>query len=654
MFAAKTMGESPAKPDSVATPTNAVKPTHSPGKAPRPSRTFASMPILPPKKAADARRSAPEEKTTPANGSVLPAHVTDALQNSGRPLDSDLSKRMGLQLGYDLSDVRVHTGDRAGRSARELKAAAYAVGSYIVFADGTYTPGTGRGQRLIAHELVHVLQQRSHGRPTRGPLVSSSTDAAEHQADSISQSMSRGFVARRMSPVAPSAMLHLVPEMWYRGFAEGAPLSADAASGQRGVVHDLGGGMYFSDIEAVARQYADIRVADLAAKGTKTTGKVAGGMFDPASIGTMIDLTQDQKFMNLYNTVSKTMNMSGEPYRNLVNGHLKNMGTNVDSYAVIIGPEGIKGGRQMRIKDVSVANRVVEGMMRAKPGGGTTGGSGAKGGGGGSDPPEAPAAPKTVTRPVPPEGEKAPEGSAPSRPAGSKGAAEPAPPSLGRTLAISAATMVFTAAKTYLLGKAMDDALAQEQSFSPKEKASTAEILKTFNDDTRQASMRLFTSDIESYAKTGYTSEQYPVRSSFTSRAIAIDVMKDDAARQAALSQLRLDVLKDLQELGHALDNVNKFLTLEADINRRIKAAQDLKTLIENPIVAGHLVTETGLSIEAWAAVTSNLANYIVVHQAVLTSLHSLQTQISADRDSVTATLTMLNKAAANNAHMTP
>lgn len=64
------------------------------------------------------------------------------------------------QLGRDLSDVRVHTDAVAAASARSLNAQAYAVGDHIVFDDGRYSPHTHQGTHLLAHELVHVVQQR--------------------------------------------------------------------------------------------------------------------------------------------------------------------------------------------------------------------------------------------------------------------------------------------------------------------------------------------------------------------------------------------------------------------------------------------------------------------------------------------------------------
>jgi hypothetical protein len=66
---------------------------------------------------------------------------------------------MERHLGADFGGVRVHTDGRAAESARSVGAAAYTVGRDIVFDRGAYDPTSTKGQRLLAHELTHVVQQ---------------------------------------------------------------------------------------------------------------------------------------------------------------------------------------------------------------------------------------------------------------------------------------------------------------------------------------------------------------------------------------------------------------------------------------------------------------------------------------------------------------
>ena len=66
---------------------------------------------------------------------------------------------MEARFGQDFSDVRVHIESQAAESARDVHARAYTVGKNLVFGPGKYAPGTHSGQKLIAHELVHTMQQ---------------------------------------------------------------------------------------------------------------------------------------------------------------------------------------------------------------------------------------------------------------------------------------------------------------------------------------------------------------------------------------------------------------------------------------------------------------------------------------------------------------
>jgi hypothetical protein len=81
-------------------------------------------------------------------------------KGGGRPLDPDLRSDMESQFGTGFGEVRVHTGDAARASAQSLHAQAYTVGSDIVLA-GDADLDSPAGRHLLAHELTHVVQQRS-------------------------------------------------------------------------------------------------------------------------------------------------------------------------------------------------------------------------------------------------------------------------------------------------------------------------------------------------------------------------------------------------------------------------------------------------------------------------------------------------------------
>jgi hypothetical protein len=80
----------------------------------------------------------------------------------GQPLDHETRSYFERALGTGLGSVRVHAGPRDAQAARDAGARAYAVGEHVVFGAGEYAPQTARGRRLLAHELVHVLQARRH------------------------------------------------------------------------------------------------------------------------------------------------------------------------------------------------------------------------------------------------------------------------------------------------------------------------------------------------------------------------------------------------------------------------------------------------------------------------------------------------------------
>ena len=119
----------------------------------------------------------------------------------GAPLDRDTRTDMESRLGHDFGDVRVHTDAGAHDSARAVNAHAYTVGSNIVFQRDKYDPSSTDGRTMLAHELTHVVQQRSgpvDGTPTGGGIqVSDPSDRFEREAVSNAE--------RAMSAPAPVA-----------------------------------------------------------------------------------------------------------------------------------------------------------------------------------------------------------------------------------------------------------------------------------------------------------------------------------------------------------------------------------------------------------------------------------------------------------------
>jgi hypothetical protein len=98
---------------------------------------------------------------------TAPPIVHDVLNSPGRQLDAATRRFMEPRFGCDFGRVRLHTNAKAAESARAVGALAYTVGQDVVFGSGQHMPHTAAGQRLIAHELTHVLQQ---SRVTNGEI----------------------------------------------------------------------------------------------------------------------------------------------------------------------------------------------------------------------------------------------------------------------------------------------------------------------------------------------------------------------------------------------------------------------------------------------------------------------------------------------------
>lgn len=96
--------------------------------------------------------------------SGVPSSVHEVLRMPGEPLDAATRAYFEPRFGRDFSGVRVHADAAAARSAREVNARAYTVGHNIAFDSGRFATASQAGRHLIAHELMHVVQQ-SQGKP---------------------------------------------------------------------------------------------------------------------------------------------------------------------------------------------------------------------------------------------------------------------------------------------------------------------------------------------------------------------------------------------------------------------------------------------------------------------------------------------------------
>ncbi|MDQ1021484.1 eCIS core domain-containing protein [Streptomyces afghaniensis] len=167
---------------------------------------------------AEQRRRKRREKAAKAR-SPEPKNI---VSGAGQPLDAGVRRDLEEQLGHDLSRVRLHTGPEAGQLTELLGADAVAVGQDVFFREGAYRPGTTDGQRLLAHELLHTVQN-PHG---LGALragrelgaVSLPQQAIEQEAESVAKDLARPQAAGndRSGPGAPELEAGQATPGWLR------------------------------------------------------------------------------------------------------------------------------------------------------------------------------------------------------------------------------------------------------------------------------------------------------------------------------------------------------------------------------------------------------------------------------------------------------
>ena len=125
-------------------------------RTPDPAVTAAAARPRPARAEPDARAGRDAERIA---ARVLERAPAPAGLGDGAPLGAATRADLEARFGRDLGAVRVHSDDDAHGAAAAVGARAFTVGRHVVFAHGAYAPETEAGRRLLAHELVHVIQQ---------------------------------------------------------------------------------------------------------------------------------------------------------------------------------------------------------------------------------------------------------------------------------------------------------------------------------------------------------------------------------------------------------------------------------------------------------------------------------------------------------------
>src|SRR6185369_13270480 len=137
----------------------------------------------------------------------VPPVVNEVLSSHGQRLDPTTSHEMGSRFGHDFSKVRIHADNRAAEAAEALHSHAFTFGADIVFGAGKYSPQTNAGQRLLAHELTHVVQQHKGGNAASSEVQLNPSQHYEQEAHTVAETLSatgRSAVPPRLSAAPPS------------------------------------------------------------------------------------------------------------------------------------------------------------------------------------------------------------------------------------------------------------------------------------------------------------------------------------------------------------------------------------------------------------------------------------------------------------------
>jgi len=149
------------------------------------------------------RRSGQGSLDTPQLATVL----NRALGSPGQGLDPAIRWFMESRFRKDFGGVTMHADSAAAESAKAVNAKAYTVGQHIAFKDGEYSAHSAEGQRLIAHELTHVVQQARAATPAiaEGELsISEAADDSERAAEATATEVMKGGIPGR-DPVGTAA-----------------------------------------------------------------------------------------------------------------------------------------------------------------------------------------------------------------------------------------------------------------------------------------------------------------------------------------------------------------------------------------------------------------------------------------------------------------
>lgn len=219
-----------------------------------------------------------------ANSALLEemhAEEVDVAPAGGQALPDAVRDRMEKAFGHDFSHVRIHVDARAAKAADQLNAHAYALGSDLYFNAGEYAPGTPQGDRLLAHELTHVVQH-DQGKLAGDDGVSNPSDPSEQEAYGNEGRILSELSSIDSVPAAPVEAGPAAEPARETGAAQAAePAMRSAAEGETGP-------------EAQEADHADpLKPLKDRAKNPAQIDTLAGRVGDPNKLVSLMDRVDD-------------------------------------------------------------------------------------------------------------------------------------------------------------------------------------------------------------------------------------------------------------------------------------------------------------------------------------------------------------------------
>ena len=172
---------------------------------------------------------------------AAPSHVANKIastRGSGSPLPKSVQHEMGSKMGADFSGVRVHTDNNAVQLSHDLGARAFTVGNNVYFNRGEYSPASGEGKSLIAHELVHTVQQQKEIEFRVGNVTVVQRESKESNEPDLKLARQNRviFVNRLLGIVTPWIKILNYLGWTVNGLAGGYMISATAGKGALGEI----------------------------------------------------------------------------------------------------------------------------------------------------------------------------------------------------------------------------------------------------------------------------------------------------------------------------------------------------------------------------------------------------------------------------------